>query len=112
LRQARESAPLQQSLPLTPAGDKSPVASSVDPVARLQALGQRLQALEGDAMASMLEALRAGQKEAVQKLLQDKPQLRLVVRDLMKELGAEPAGRGSPESQDQVQRRKAEDKDR
>lgn len=112
LRQARESAPNQQSLPLAPVGDKSSAASSVDPVARLQSLGQRLQAMEGEAMASMLEALRAGQKDAVQKLLQDKPQLRLVVRDLMKELGAEPTGRNSQSGQDEVQRRKTEDKDR
>ena len=111
-RQARESATQQQSLPLAPVGDKSSAASSVDPVARLQSLGQRLQAMEGEAMASMLEALRAGQKDAVQKLLQDKPQLRLMVRDLMKELGAEPTGRNSQAGQDEVQRRKTEDKDR
>lgn len=112
LRKARESAPQQQGLPLAAADDRSTGASSVEPLARLKTLSQRLEAMEGEAMASMLEALRAGQKEVVQQLLQDKPQLRLVVRDLMKELGAEPFGRGSLDDQEEIQRRNAEDKDK
>lgn len=111
MRPVRDAAPQQQPLPLaSPPAQKASVADSVDPVARLQTLGQRLQAIEGEAMASMLEALRAGQREAVQKLLHEKPQLRLVVRDLMKELGAEPAGRGSPDLD--AKRSKPDDKDR
>lgn len=111
MRPVRDAAQQQQPLPLaSPPAQKASVADSVDPVARLQTLGQRLQAIEGEAMASMLEALRAGQREAVQKLLHEKPQLRLVVRDLMKELGAEPAGRGSPDLD--AKRSKPDDKDR
>lgn len=111
LTPARDAAPQQQPLPLvSPSAQRGYIADSVDPVARLQTLGQRLQSIEGEAMASMLEALRAGQREAVQKLLHEKPQLRLVVRDLMKELGAEPAGRGSPDAA--ANRSKPDDRDR
>lgn len=111
LKQARDATPQQQPLPLVSApGQVDSVVGSVDPVARLQTLGQRLQAIEGEAMASMLEALRAGQRDAVQKLLHEKPQLRLVVRDLMKELGDEPGGRGS--LNESARRSKPDDKER
>ncbi len=112
LRQAREAAPLQQNMAPVDAGEKSPLANAVDPIARLQTLSQSFQALEGEAMAGLLEALRAGQKEAVHKLLEATPQLRVVVRDLMRELGAEPPSRGSPEGLDPAQHRKGEDRER